>query len=181
MKFKKDILMIDFETTDGRPPLAKPIQLAAVLLDKNTLKEKKEFSSYIKQDLEGANPRSSAVHGITKEILKDAPSQDEVMQKFLDYFGTNVYLSCWTTMLDTKMLEDMMTGIGHDFMEYDYHILDIWPIIYIHFVKQGRGDIYRSEQTFQEFGLPSRKAHDALEDCRHTAEVLRKIVFETKP
>ena len=71
-------------------------------------------------------------------------------------------------------------GKGVDFMEYDYHILDIWPIIYVFFVRQGKGDIYRSEQTFREFGLPARKSHDALEDCRHTAEVLRKIVFETK-
>jgi len=180
MKFKKDILMLDYETTDGRPWLAKPIQLAAVLLDKETLQEKKEFSSYIKQDMSDANPRSSQVHGITPEMLESAPSQDEVMQKFLDTFGTDLFISCWTTLLDARMLENMMTSIGHDMMEYDYHILDLWPVIYIHFVRQGKGNVYRSEETFQEFGLPKRGSHDALEDCRHTAEVLRKIVFEDK-
>lgn len=178
MKFKKDILMIDFETTDGRPPLAKPIQLAAVLLDKETLKEKKEFSSYIQQDLTDADPRASLIHGITAETLKDAPSQNEVMQKFLDTFGTDVLIACWTTPLDTRMLELMMTGIGHDFMEYNYHIIDLWPLAYVHCVKQGKGDLFNSVKIFEEFGLPKRGNHDALEDCRHTAEVLRKLVFE---
>ena len=172
-------MIINFETTDGRPSKDKPIQVAAVFLDKTTIKEKKSFSSYIKQDMSTADPRASKVHGITEEILNDAPSQDEVMQKFLDEFGTNVYISCWTTMLDAQMLTDMMAGIGHDFMEYDYHILDLWPIICIYFVRKGKGNISRSEETFQEFGLPKRSSHDALEDCRHTAEVLRRIVFET--
>ena len=178
MKFKKDILMLDFETTDGRPPLAKPIQLAAVLLDKDTLKEKKEFTSYIKQDMTGADPRASQVHGITQSQLDDAPSQNEVMQKFLDFFGTDLFLSTWTTALDMRMLEQMMVAIGHDFMEYNYHFLDIWPLAYVHCVKQGKGELFNSVKIFEEFGLPKRGNHDALEDCRHTAEVLRKIVFD---
>lgn len=178
MRFKKDILVIDFETTDGRPKYAKPIQMAAVLLDKTTLKEKKSFSSYIHQDLKNANPRSLKVHGITENDLKDAPTQKEVIQMFLDEFGTDVFICCWTTLLDIKMLENMMESIGHELMEYDYHILDLWPIIYVYFAKQNKGNIYRSEETFREFGLPSRSNHNALEDCRHSAEVLRKIVLK---
>lgn len=178
MRFKKDILMIDFETTDGRPPMAKPIQLAAVLLDKDTLKEKNTFSSYIQQDLTGSDPRSLQIHGITQDQLDDAPSQNEVMQKFLDEFGTDVFLSCWTTALDTRMLENMMEAIGHTFMEYNYHFLDLWPLAYVHCVKQNKGELFNSIAIFKEFGLPDRGNHDALEDCRHTAEVLRKLVFE---
>ncbi|MBA3678955.1 3'-5' exonuclease [Candidatus Saccharibacteria bacterium] len=177
MKFKKDILMIDFETTDGRPAKAKPIQLAAILLDKDTLAEKKEFSSYIHQDMTGADPRSSQVHGITEEMLKDAPSQNDVMQSLLDTFGTKVFISCWTTLLDMRMLENMLDAIGHDFMEYDYHVLDVWAIAYTELVKQGKGNISNSVHTFAEFGLPPRGSHDALEDCRHAAEVLRKIML----
>ena len=153
--------MLDFETTDGRPPLAKPIQLAAVLLDKDTLKEKKEFTSYIKQDMTGADPRASQVHGITQAQLDDAPSQNEVMQKFLDFFGTDLFLSTWTTALDMRMLEQMMVAIGHEFMEYNYHFLDIWPLAYVHCVKQGKGELFNSVKIFEEFGLPKRGNHDA--------------------
>ncbi|MFO0862544.1 MAG: 3'-5' exonuclease [Candidatus Saccharibacteria bacterium] len=177
MKFKKDILMIDFETTDGRPTYAKPIQLAAILLDKDTLKEKQDFSSYIWQDLSKADPRSLQIHGITQDNLKDAPDQKEVMQRFLDHFGTDIFLSCWTTLLDARMLEDMLAAIGKDFMTYDYHILDVWAIAYTELVKQGKGNISNSVHTFAEFGLPPRGHHDALEDCRHAAEVLRKIML----
>lgn len=178
MKFKHDILMIDFETTDGRPPHAKPIQLAAVLLDKETLKEKKDFSSYIKQDLTGSDPRSLQIHGITQMQLDDAPSQNEVMQNFLDAFGTDVLIACWTTLLDTKMLENMMEGIGRSLMDYNYHIIDLWPLAYVHCVKQGKGELFNSNAIFAEFGLSDRGHHDALEDCHHTAEVLRKLVFD---
>lgn len=178
MKFKKDVLVIDYETTDGRPAYAKPIQLAAVLLDKDTLEEKKNFSSYIYQDMTGANPRSLEIHGITQEQLTDAPKEAEVMQAFLDAFGTNVFLCSWTTLLDSTMLDRMMKSIHKDIMEYDYHLLDLWPVIYVHFVRQNKGNVYRSEETFREFGLPARGSHDALEDCRHTAEVLRKLIFD---
>ena len=37
MNFAKDVLFIDFETTDINPEKAKPLQLAAVLLDKKCL------------------------------------------------------------------------------------------------------------------------------------------------
>jgi len=35
----------------------------------------------------------------------------------------------------------------------------------------------RSEEIFQEFGAKPRGLHDALEDCRIAADVLRKIVL----
>ncbi len=173
--FSKDILLIDFETTGLDLEKSLPIQLGAVLLDKTSLEEKDSYLSLINQDVSDMSEESLKIHGITQEVLNSAPTQEEVINTFLEKFGVDIYLASWNEMLDHKMLSKMLNSIGKDVYEYDYHYLDIWSLAYMNMVKQGRGDIIRSEATFEYFGLPKRGKHDALEDCRHTAEVLRKV------
>lgn len=177
--FSKDILLIDFETTGLDLDKDLPIQLGAVLLDKQSLEEKDYFISYIAQDVSGMSEESAKIHGINQEVLKNAPSQQDVIRDFLNGFGTEVYLASWNEMLDHTMLKKMLQSIDKDIYEHDYHYLDVWSLAYLHMVRQGRGDIIKSESTFEYFGLPPRKEHNALEDCRHTAEVLR-IVYNSK-
>ena len=50
MNFKKDILLVDTEFTGFDLQKHELVQLAAVLLDKKTLKEKKVFSSFVKPE-----------------------------------------------------------------------------------------------------------------------------------
>jgi len=69
MKFPKDILIIDFE---GRK---QPVQIGAVLLDKETLEEKDSFLSFIYADLDGY---VSPISGIHQEMINDAPKPAEV-------------------------------------------------------------------------------------------------------
>ncbi len=177
MKLVKDILLIDFETTDIDPLKAKPVQLAAVLLDKSDLQEKANFATFIKQDLSDANPQALAINGITEKHLESAPSQDEVIKKFIEKFGSNIMLCSWVQFLDRAMLFKMLADAKLDYRIYDYyHYLDLWPVSYIYLAKQGYAGEINSESMFKAFGLASRKQHDALEDCRMAAEILRKIL-----
>lgn len=174
MQFIKNILLIDFETTGGpNPYLAEPTQIGAVLLDKDSLSEKDNFSSYILADLGG---KTTSVSGITQEMLKDAPSQAEVGQNFFKKFGTDVILASWVEHLDRRILKKIIDAAGLDYTKYDYHFLDIWPIAYIYLLKQGYTGGIRSEEMFRAFGIKPRGHHDALEDCRIAANILRKIV-----
>lgn len=174
--FAKDILMYDVETTHGDPKHAEPIQIAGVLLDRETLEEKKTYASYIHNDLKKADPEALAISGITMEQLHDAPSAKQVGLELVELFGTDVLLSSWNEMLDRRIFERILEAAGHKISEYDYHYLDIWPVAYIYLVKTGRGDVLKSSQVFKEFGLPSRGDHDALEDCRSAAVVLRNLL-----
>lgn len=173
--FAKDILLLDFESTGLDPVEHDPTQLGAILLDKNSLKEKKHFLSYIAADLSKASPEALAVSGITTEKLKDAPSSGEVIKNFLDEFGTDVFLASWNSILDRGLLDKMLRAIGQDTFIYDYHYLDVWPICYMHLARSGQGDKLRGDDTFAALGLPPRNTHDALEDCRYAAEALRAI------
>lgn len=166
MKFDKDILVIDFEG------MKEPTQIGAVLLDKETFEEKDSFSTYIHADLKG---RVSSTSGITQEMLEGAPSQEEVGKMIFEKFGTDFFISSWVSELDIINFKKIINAAGIEWSQYDYHILDIWTIAYVHLLKQGYKGGIRSEEIFREFGAKPREKHDALEDCKIGADVLRKI------
>ena len=168
VKFPKDILIIDFE---GRPG---PVQLGAVLLDKETLEEKDHFVSYIWQDMKGEVKKTT---GISQETLEGAPSMAEVAKAFLEKFGTNVFLSGFVVDFDMSQLKLILKEAGLEFKLYDYHIYDIWPVAYTHLLKNDYTGSIRSEEIFQAFGAKPRELHDALEDCKIAADVLRNIIL----
>ncbi|MCB9810949.1 MAG: 3'-5' exonuclease [Candidatus Nomurabacteria bacterium] len=170
MKFPKDILIIDFEG------LKKPVQIGAVLLDKETLEEKDHFLSYIYADLDGY---VSSVSGISQDMIDGAPKQADVGKVFYEKFGTDVFLSAFVQDLDISHLKKLLAEAGFEFKEYDFRILDIWPIAYTYLLKQEYQGDYRSDPIFREFGIKPRGLHNALEDCRIAAEVLR-IILEKK-
>ena len=175
MKFPKDILLIDFEGFKN------PLQIGAVLLDKETLEEKDSFLSYVYADMEGF---VSPISGINQEMVNDAPKQEEVAKMVYEKFGTNLFIASWVQNLDITHFSKLMSAAGIDFVEgrtdfkkYDFHILDIWPIAYVHALKQGYTGSVKSEEMFQYFGAKPRGLHNALEDCRITADVLRKVTL----
>ncbi len=159
--------MIDFEG------LADPMQIGAVLLDKKTLEEKDSFRSYIRRDLRGEIKTKS---GITQDMLNGAPTQAEVGKAIFDKFGTDLFISSWVANGDSKSFEKILRAAGLDFKLYDYHILDLWPVAYLYLLKKGYKGGFDSESMFREFKIKPRGLHDALEDSRIAAEILRKLV-----
>lgn len=166
MKFPKDILIVDFEGSSDQPT-----QIGAVLLDKDTLEEKDSFVSYIYATIE----KPSKTSGITQEMLIGAPTQAEVGKMVYDKFGTNLFFAYFVGDWDIRCFRTLLKSAGIAPSEYDYHTIDIWSLAYVHLLKQGYTGGLRSEEIFQEFGAQPRGLHNALEDCRITADVLRKI------
>lgn len=176
MKFAKDILIIDFEGVKH------PVQVGAVLLDKETLEEKDRLVTYIYADLEGfVSPKS----GITQEMINTAPTKAEAGKLLYDKFGSDIFIGSFVQNMDINHFQSLLSAANIDFIEgktdfkkYDFHILDIWPIAYSYLLKNGYTGGTGSEEIFQAFGAKQRGLHDALEDCRLAAEILRKIIFE---
>jgi len=171
MRFPKDILVLDFEGTR-----TDPTQIGAVLLNKNTLEEKGSFVSYIYANLNGRRPIKS---GITQEMLEGAPSQAEAGKQFHEKFGTDIFIATWVANWDMFALKKILAAGGIDFdTTYDYHVFDIWPAAYLYALKNGYAGGVQSEEMFQWFGAKARGLHNALEDARIAADVLRKIVAQ---
>jgi DNA polymerase-3 subunit epsilon len=185
--FKKDLLVLDIESTGLDFHKHEIIQMAAVLLDKKTLKEKKRFESYIKpRKWANRDPEAMAVNKIPWEALKSAPDMKTVLKQFQKTFGTKVTIAPYGTILDTLMLR-VAYQQSHLKYEFDYHIFDIWPLLYTYLAKK---NLLKNKKRFAGFSLDDAAKHfrikipadrhTALTDVLVEAEVLRQILKRIK-
>lgn len=184
--FNKDILLIDEENSGLDPQRHDIIQLAGVLLDRKTLKEKKHFNSYIKpKRWRNRNAESMAVSGITWDQLKNAPSLKTVLTQFNATFGANVTLAYYVGVSDINFLYAAYKQSGMRF-PFDYHFFNIWGVMYAYLAKR---NLLKSKKDFGGFSLETMiklfkletpPLHDALVDCRVEAEIFRRVMKELK-
>ncbi len=188
MNFKKDLLLIDLETTGLDVDRHEIIQLAGVLLDKKTLQEKKSFCSYIKpahwnrRDLE-----SMEVNKIAWEQVRKAPPLTSVIRRFSRAFGKNVIVSYYVGVMDIIFLQRAYQKAGVVY-PFDYHTFNIWSLFYPFLAVHHK---LKNRKNFSGFGLEDmaqmfkirvdkNQLHDALVDCRVEAEILRKVIVNFK-
>jgi DNA polymerase III subunit epsilon len=182
MNFKKDILLIDLETTGLDASKQEIIQLAAVLLDKKTLKEKEVFDTYVRPSAwTKRNPESMKINGIAWEQVKDAPTLKKVLEDFHQLFGTDVVLAYYGGPVDMDFLRAAYKKIGKKFL-FDYHYFNLWPVFFTYLAVRNKLKNSKKftgftlEDFMKEFKLTSDNRHDALEDCRIEAEILRRVL-----
>lgn len=183
MDFKKDILLIDLETTGLDASKQEIIQLGAILLDRKTLKEKESFSTYVKPSRwKGRNLESMDINKIKWGQVKDAPSLKKVIEDFEQLFGTEVVLAYYGGPVDMDFLRAAYKKIKRPF-KFDYHYFNLWGVFYAYLASRGK---LKNTKKFTGFSLDDFVArfkikdlglrHDALGDCRIEAEVLRKVI-----
>lgn len=187
MDFNKDILLIDTEFTGFDLNKHEILQIAAVLLDKKNLKEKKHFNSFIKPDpkrWKHRSPAAMAVNRITMEQLKKAPSLKTVIRKFDKTFGHNVIQAFYVGYNDKRFLMESYRRAGLKW-KFDYHYFELWGLFYPFLAVKNK---LNNIKDFAGFGIESllkifkikqpENLHDALTDCRVEAEILRKVIKE---
>lgn len=177
--FPKDVLVVDFETTGFDLDEDEPVQIGLLLLDRRTLAEKKSFVSWIKPKQpvhEGiAGFVWSNIGGDDIEEIKNALSLSTVAEQVSEFLPENYILCAWNATFDFIFWRKLLAETGE--AAKSAQILDLWTMAQIYLLKdeQYKGEC-RSEPVFQYFGAEPRTKHDALEDCRKEAMVLRKIL-----
>ncbi len=186
MNFNKDILLIDLEMTGLDSSKHEIIQLAAVLLDKKTLKEKEIFNTFIRPSKwANRDPESMKVNKIVLDSVKDAPSLKKVIGDFDQLFGHNVVLAYYGGPADMDFLRAAYKKTGKKFL-FDYHYFNLWGLFFSYLAAKNKLKNSKKFAGFslddfmKEFKLKSLQRHDALEDCRIEAEVLRRIIKNIK-
>ena len=187
--FKKDILLIDTEFSGFDLDKHELLQVAAILLDKKTLKEKKSFSTYIRPTparWKHRNRSAMAVNRITWEQVKNAPSLKNALRKFDKTFGHDVIQAFYVGYNDKRFLMDGYRRAGLKW-QFDYHYFELWGFFYPFLAVQNR---LTSIKDFAGFGIEAMlkmfkipqpdNLHDALTDCRVEAEILRKAINQMK-
>ena len=184
MNFKRDILLIDLEFSGFDVHKNEILQIAGVLLDKKTLKEKKVFSSFVKPTRwKHRDHESMAVNKITLNIIKDAPSLKEAIRLFDKTFGHDVILAFYVGFNDKRFLLDAYKRAKIKW-QFDYHYFELWGLFYPYLAVKNK---LLSKKDFAGFGLEylikmfkikvdKNQLHDALVDCRVEASVLRKVL-----
>ncbi len=85
MARKKDIeIVLDIETTGLDYTKEKMVEFAGVRLENGKIKD--TFQTLINPQ-QHIRKSSMAIHGITEEMVADAPTEDQVIEKILDFIG----------------------------------------------------------------------------------------------
>ncbi len=185
--FNKDLLVLDIESTGIDVTKHEIIQLAAVQLDKKTLKEKKSFSSFVRpKKWAKRDPEAMAVNSIAWEQVKDAPSLKSVLQKFNRTFGKDVIPTTYGGNLDIIFLPAAYRSVGMKY-PFEYHTFNMWPLFYTFMAmhkqlkNKKRYVGFSLEDTGDFLKVPRQDGrHDALVDCYYEADVLRAVLKKLK-
>src|SRR6185369_8728789 len=94
MKFIKDILLFDLETTGPDIDKDNVIQLSAILIDKDNLLEKNFFNSYVRISfLEGTITQHAELLNIPFETMQKSPKIYDAIKKFHLTLGHDALLA----------------------------------------------------------------------------------------
>jgi DNA polymerase III alpha subunit (gram-positive type) len=175
MKFIKDILLFQIETTGPNLDRDTIIQLAGVLLDKDNLLEKNFFNSYVKASfLDNTLEQHSQQLKVPFETLRKSPKLQVVIKQFAEHFGSTPLLATHTV----SNVQFLRQAFKKTFVpyEYDSHVLDLWSLGYVYTLHYGLKKMPTMETLFDHFNLKITNRNNALEKARLMAGVFRKIV-----
>lgn len=185
--FNKDIVLVDLEATGLDVSKHEIIQLAAVLLDKKTLRIKSKYSSFVKPlRWKNRDPEAMKVNRIAYDSVKSAPALKLVLKEFVSKFPpSKVIFAYYGGPVDPDFMRAGFKKSGMQF-SYDYHFFNIWGLFYTFFALKGkltnrkRFSGFSLEDAMDYFKIKSDSRHDALEDAIIEAKILENIVKKLK-
>ncbi|MBL8031353.1 MAG: hypothetical protein JNK33_03455 [Candidatus Doudnabacteria bacterium] len=177
MKFVKDILFFDLETTSQDVERDVVLQVGAVLLDRDNLLEKGFFNAYIRNSLlEGTLKEHAKLLGVHVEELKQAPKPLEVAKGFAGQFGADVTLAVQTPLRLFQLRQLFKKQAVY--FPYDLSAIDQWTLQYIYAARMGLKKIPSLHTLGEQFNLHIQHPHDAYERAKLEAGIFRKICQE---
>lgn len=183
--YKYKLCFLDFETTGTNHFIDEPIQIGAVLLNKD-LEVEAEYISNIRipsnesyDILLNRLDNSSKIHGITYKDIIYAPSQQVVIDKFFEIIGTDYKLINWNVSFDSYFLKKMCYNCNklHEYDKIDYRNIDLqtigWTLRLLNYLPD---DVRSLNDAANHFFIPREKKHNAL-DCAYVAlEVYKEFI-----
>lgn len=159
----KNIIFVDVETTGINPTEDRIIELGIIFYDKEG---KREAKNYLLNP--GTVVTNSDIHGITNDLLKDAPTFAEIANELVTYFnGANIFCA-YNFRFDFSFLQAEFNRVGIDLNTEKYVFIDPFEI-YKKYVPHTLAGAYKYYT-----GQVLENAHRALDDIKATEEILRK-------
>jgi len=175
MKLTRPIITTDTETTGVSTVDDRIIQIAAIKRFPDGRVEEKNYLINPERDI----PESAtAVHGITNEMVKDAPTFKQLASAMGVWFKDSDISGFNTDSFDCNILLAEMARCGLTFLDWGCFFVDTMKV-YRYFYPNTQEAIYE-----RFFGEKLENAHDALADCRASDRILEKLIkdnFENDP
>lgn len=178
MKFIKDLLFFEINTTGPDLDKDSVIQLSAVLLDKDNLLEKDFFNSYLRISyLDSLLLAHSKLLHIDYETMKKSPKTAEVIKHFHNKFNSAQILLATHSTSNILFLKNTFKKAFVPF-DYNFHSIDLWTLGYVYTLNYGLKKMPSLNTFIEYFKLKQNHPVDAMEKSRLEAEIFRKIIRE---
>ncbi len=177
MKFIKDLLFFELQTTGQDSDKDNIIQLSAVLLDKDNLLEKANFNSYVRVSfLDGVINEHAKILHIEFDQLKKSQKIYDTAKQFYAKFGTDLLLATHN-ITNLLFLKNAFKKSSLKF-DYDPHMIELWTIGYIYTLNYGLRKMPSFDTFLDSFHLEQKRPYDSMEKVRLETEIFRKIIKE---
>ena len=168
-RFPSDYFGIDVETTGLNPQHDRITEIAAVKVESGRIVDR--FSSLVYSEVP-IPPNVEQITGISNEMLSDAPTENEIIPRFLEYINYRDVVG-YNVGFDIRFLKTAAERCG-DFFCSDY--FDVLPL-----AKKCLPDLkhYSLEDIARRLDIPVPVAHRALADAETTilcASALRSMI-----
>lgn len=170
----KRLLLIDLETTGLDPQRDSVVQIASCLLAKEDLREERWFESLVRPETTMVED-AREIHGLSDNELAAAPSLAEAIDRFARYAPSDAIVCGHNVGFDVSFLKQAYSRLGRDY-PFDYHTVDIWSLAFFVLGAEGvPSGSFTLNKLCALYGIPRGREHDALEDVRASATVLRQL------
>ncbi|MBL8030384.1 MAG: hypothetical protein JNN11_03990 [Candidatus Doudnabacteria bacterium] len=178
MRFIKDLLFFELNTTGPDLDKDNVIQLSAIVVDKDNLLEKDFFNTYVRISyLDSLLLAHSKLLQVEYEVVKKSPKVADAVKLFHGKFNPGQILLVTHGTSNLFFLKAMFKKVLVPF-DYNTHAIDLWTLGYIYTLNYGIKKMPSFHTFIEYFKLKQKQPADALEKVRLEAEVFRKIIKE---
>jgi DNA polymerase III epsilon subunit-like protein len=158
--------IIDLETSGFNPPGSRILEIAILKIDKNG-KEIERFASLI--DPEDGNVGRTDIHGIELEMLRGAPTFDEVSGRVLELMQDSIIVA-HNARFEENFLAFELNEAGHD--------LDLIPALDTLWLARNTIELpnYKLDTVVNGFNERIIDAHTALGDVVAVSKILPEML-----
>jgi DNA polymerase-3 subunit epsilon len=166
-----EFVVFDSETTGLHPSQGdKIVSLSAVRIRRGKLQYADIFDTMVNP---GRNIPSESIkfHGITEEMVQDAPTLEQIYPKFVEYVSSAV-LVAHSAGFDKKFLD--MAAAQFGMLQVDNPILDtLFLSVGIH---KDLSEGHSLDDIAKRLGVKTEDRHSSLNDCYTTGRIFLRLL-----
>ncbi|OYT73670.1 MAG: hypothetical protein CFK52_01775 [Chloracidobacterium sp. CP2_5A] len=163
-------VVVDLETTDKQAKQCDIVELAAARVQNAVIRA--TYSQLIQPTLEPIAPEAQKTHGITPEMVADAPTFAAVAPAFLDFLGDDLLIAHNGLKFDFPILRRRLGDVG---CKLDNPLFDTLPFARQLYADHPAIKRFRLGDLAAFYGVDTGTAHRALDDARTLAEVFERM------